>query len=86
MKQGVVVKSLICSLMLYSVSAGAAITSCETIKDKVDARLDSKGVSNYTLKVVLKDTPTKLRVVGVCEGGKKKIIYQKDKRADKTDE
>jgi len=86
MKQHVLINGLVLSLMLCSMSAGAAITSCETIKDKVDARLDSKNVSNYTLKVVSRDTPTKLRVVGVCEGGKKKIIYQKDKHADKADE
>jgi len=40
----------------------------------------------YALKVVPKDTETKLRVVGVCEGGSKKIIYQKQKAKKKTEE
>jgi hypothetical protein len=53
---------------------------CEAIMDKINAKLEGK-VSDYALKVVPKDTETKLRVVGVCEGGSKKIIYQKQKAA-----
>jgi hypothetical protein len=54
--------------------------------DKINAKLEGKGVSDYALKVVPKDTETKLRVVGVCEGGSKKIIYQKQKAKKKTEE
>lgn len=80
MKQHVLIHSLILSLMLCSASSQAEITPCETIKDKVSAKLDGKGIENYTLKIVSKNTETTLRVVGVCEGGKKKIIYKKEKQ------
>lgn len=77
MRISVLIKSLAISVLLCTTPAWAEITSCETIKDKVAAKLERKGVNNYTLEVVSKDTETKLRVVGSCEGGKKKIIYKK---------
>ncbi|MFZ6654650.1 DUF1161 domain-containing protein [Undibacterium sp. TJN19] len=82
------VRGLAISLLLglSSTSAWAEITSCEAIKDKVAAKLEGKGVNNYTLQVVSKDTETKYRVVGSCEGGKKKIIYKKEKSSDKAEE
>ena len=85
MDKSVLVKGLVVSLLLSSATAWAEITSCETIKDKVAAKLEGKGVNNYTLEVVSKDTETKHRVVGSCEGGKKKIIYKKTK-AGKSEE
>lgn len=86
MSKNVLVKGLVMSLLLSTAPAWAEITSCETIKDKVAAKLERKGVNNYTLEVVSKDTETKFRVVGSCEGGKKKIIYKKTKDSKKTEE
>jgi len=71
--------SLVLSLMLSSTSVLAAVTSCDAIIEKVKAKLEHKNVNDYSLKVVSKDTETSLRVVGVCEGGSKKIIYKKHK-------
>ncbi|MFZ6843247.1 DUF1161 domain-containing protein [Undibacterium sp. RuTC16W] len=75
------------SLILISTSSMAAITPCVDIKEKVEKKLEGKGVKNYSLQVVSKDVETKNRVVGVCEGGKKKIIYTKTKsvKADKEE-
>lgn len=86
MKKSVLVNSLVISSLLGTTTAWADITSCETIKDKVAAKLERKGVNNYTLEVVPKETETKFRVVGSCEGGKKKIIYKKTKDSSKTEE
>lgn len=79
-------QGLVISLLLSSAPAWAEITSCETIKDKVAAKLERKGVNNYSLQVVSSDTETKHRVVGSCEGGRKKIIYKKEKASGKTEE
>ncbi|MFZ6672995.1 DUF1161 domain-containing protein [Undibacterium sp. Rencai35W] len=75
------------SLILISTSSMAAITPCVDIKEKVEKKLEGKGVKNYSLQVVSKDVETKNRVVGVCDGGKKKIIYTKTKsaKADKEE-
>ncbi|MBC3877415.1 DUF1161 domain-containing protein [Undibacterium sp. FT79W] len=86
MRNPIFTKSLVSGLLLCSASSWAAVTPCEAIMDKINAKLEGKGVSDYALKVVPKDTETKLRVVGVCEGGSKKIIYQKQKAKKKTDE
>ncbi|MCU6434167.1 DUF1161 domain-containing protein [Undibacterium sp. Jales W-56] len=67
------------SLILMSTSSMAAITPCVDMQEKVEKKLEGKGVKNYSLEVVDKDVPTNNRVVGVCEGGKKKIIYTKTK-------
>lgn len=74
-----VAQSLVTTALLASASCWAAVTPCDAIVEKVHAKLERKRVDNYTLKTVPKDTETKLRVVGVCEGGKKKIIYHKQK-------
>lgn len=64
-------------LLSLSYSASASQLSCDDLKAKIEKRLESKNVKTYTLQVVAKDTPTKNRVVGSCEAGSKKIIYQK---------
>lgn len=65
------------SLILISATSWAAKTSCEEIKSKIETKLEGKGIKNYSLQVVAKDTETKNRVVGSCEGDSKKIIYTK---------
>ena len=86
MKQTIWKHGLVIGLMLAGSNSGAATTSCDAIMDKINAKLEHKGVHDYGLKVVSKDTETKLRVVGTCEGGKKKVIYHKEKAGKKTAE
>ena len=46
---------------------------------EIAAKLDAKGVKNYTLTIVavgeVKDTD---KVVGSCDGGTKRITYTKE--------
>jgi Protein of unknown function (DUF1161) len=65
------------SLILMSATSWASVTTCDALKSKIETKLDGKGVKNYHLQVVAKDTETKDRVVGSCDGGSKKIIYTK---------
>lgn len=67
------------SLTCLSASSFATVMSCEDLKTKIETKLAGKGVKNYTLEVVDKKTETTDRVVGSCEGDKKKIIYHKTK-------
>ena len=82
----VITTSLVVSLMLSTTSGWAAITSCDKIIDKINTKLEHKEVTGYSLTIVSKDTETKSRVVGVCEGGSKKIIYKKKRHASKKDD
>jgi hypothetical protein len=51
--------------------------SCEDVKASIEAKLKAKGVKTFTLDVVGKDETKDAKVVGNCEGGKKKITYKR---------
>ena len=57
-------------------STNAFATPCEEVKTAIAAKLDAKHVAGYTLDVVPADQAGRdAKVVGVCEGGAKKIVY-----------
>jgi hypothetical protein len=65
-------------LLFVSVPAHAqGPKSCEELKDEISKKLDAKGVKGYTLEIVAKDKDAEGKVVGTCDGGTKKIIYNK---------
>ncbi|MET0609833.1 MULTISPECIES: DUF1161 domain-containing protein [Pseudomonas syringae group] len=55
----------------------AAGKPCEELKAEIDAKIQAKGASSYTLEVVDKGSVTDKTVVGSCEGGTKEIVYQR---------
>jgi len=52
-----------------------ATKSCDELKTEISAKLDEKKVTGYTLEIVDADKAGDAKVVGSCEGGKKKITY-----------
>jgi len=65
-------------LLFVSVPAHAqAAKPCEELKDEITKKLDAKGVKGYTLDIVAKDKDAEGKVVGTCDGGTKKIIYNR---------
>ncbi|MBF8661247.1 MULTISPECIES: DUF1161 domain-containing protein [Pseudomonas] len=64
-------------LMTLAGGALAAGKPCEELKAEIAAKLDAKGVQNYTLTVVDKGDPAG-KVVGSCEAGTKEIVYRRD--------
>lgn len=72
-------KKLMGVLALSSL-AGTALAAgkpCDELKAEIDAKLQAKGVSAYSLEVVDKGSATDKQVVGSCEGGTKEIVYQR---------
>jgi hypothetical protein len=62
-------------------SAFAAPKPCEELKDEIEAKIQAQNVSSYTLEVVTnEDVHDQNMVVGTCENGTKKIIYQNNDR------
>ncbi|ROO40098.1 hypothetical protein BIV08_16250 [Pseudomonas sp. AF76] len=60
-------------------SALAAPRSCEELKVKIEAKIQANNVSSYTLEIVAnEEVHDENMVVGSCENGTKKIIYQKN--------
>ena len=63
--------------LLACISQAHAAKACEELKSEVAAKLDGKGAKGYTLEVVDSDKVGGAKVVGSCEGGKKKLTYSR---------
>ncbi|MBW0234702.1 MULTISPECIES: DUF1161 domain-containing protein [Pseudomonas] len=60
-------------------SAMAAPKPCDELKAEIEAKIQANNVSSYTLEIVTNDeVHDQSMVVGTCENGTKKIIYQKN--------
>jgi hypothetical protein len=71
-------KKLIAVLGLcLAVSPVFAAKDCEELKAEIAAKMDAKGVKNYQLEIVPTENVKDEKVVGSCEGGKKKITYKR---------
>ncbi len=71
-------KKFILAIGLLSL-AGATFAqgkSCDELKAEISAKLDAKGVSNYTLEIVDKGAAADGKVVGTCEKGSRQIVYK----------
>jgi hypothetical protein len=51
--------------------------SCDELKTEIAAKMEAKGVKNAQLDIVATEDVKDQKVVGSCEGGKKKITYKK---------
>ncbi|MBM3104691.1 DUF1161 domain-containing protein [Pseudomonas sp. P66] len=66
---------------LLATSVLAAPKNCEELKAEIEAKIQANNVSSYTLEIVKnEEVHDQNMVVGSCEGGTKKIIYQKNDR------
>jgi hypothetical protein len=66
---------------LLASSALAAPKPCEELKAEIEAKIQASRVASYTLEIVKNDdVHDQNMVVGSCENGTKKIIYQKNDR------
>lgn len=50
---------------------------CDRLRQEIAAKIDARGVPRYTLEVVAPDAVGERKVVGSCEGGSKRIVYQR---------
>ena len=71
------IPALAVSLAIVATPVFAQKKSCEELKSEIAAKLDAKGVKNYTLNIVSADEVKNAQVVGSCEGGTKRITYER---------
>ena len=57
----------------------AYATECNVIEDQISEKIRANGVAEFTLTSVDKGSVTDQKIVGVCDGGKKDIIYTRGK-------
>jgi len=74
---------LVVAALAMPISALAAGKPCEELKSEIAQKLEAKGVTSYSLEIVPKDQEAAGKVVGTCEGGTKKIVYDKTAAAAK---
>jgi len=67
---------LLAAIALPFASACAA-KPCEELKTEIAAKMDAKGVKDYSLEIVASDQAGDRKVVGSCDGGTNKILYSK---------
>ncbi|MBF8778688.1 DUF1161 domain-containing protein [Pseudomonas fulva] len=73
--------AFIAVLSLLATASMAAPKPCEELKAEIEAKIQASGVSVYTLEIVPNsEVHDQNMVVGSCEGGTKKIIYQNNDR------
>ena len=67
------------ALMLLAGGALAAPKPCEELKQEIEVKIQANNVPSYTLEIVPNDEAKDPgMVVGSCDGGTKKIIYQRN--------
>ena len=68
--------------LLLGLLAGAAVAEpkpCEELRAEIEVKIQAAGVASYTLEIVPNDEAQDPNmVVGSCDGGTKKIIYQRN--------
>ena len=52
---------------------------CDELKAEIAAKVEKKGVKEYTIEAVKKGEEGDRRVVGSCEGGTKILVYRRGK-------
>jgi hypothetical protein len=74
-----IVVGLMCCLVVPM--ALAAPKDCEELKNEIEAKIQARAVSSYTLEIVAnEEVHDQNMVVGSCDNGTRKIIYQNNDR------
>lgn len=69
--------ALSATALLLTQSAVAAPKPCDELKAEIAAKLDEKGVKGYEITAVENDKVGDAQVIGSCDGGTKKLTYQR---------
>ena len=77
MKSYVLLVAAVVLVDFAGATSAFAAKPCDELKTEIAAKLDARHVSDYTLDVVPADQNGDGKVLGTCEGGKKKIVYTK---------
>ena len=71
-------KLLAFAVLSFMVAPAFAEKNCDELKAEIAAKLDAKGVTNYTLEIVATQDVKDQKVIGSCAAGTKKITYTKN--------
>ena len=59
-------------------TANAAAENCEALRTQIESKIAAAGVTRFTVVTVDANAEASGQVVGTCELGSKKIVYQRE--------
>jgi len=66
------------AVLLFASLTSYAAKPCQDLKDEIARKLDEKGIKFYSLEIVPSEkVKDEAKVVGSCDGGKKKVLYSR---------
>jgi hypothetical protein len=66
------------TVLLFASVAAYGAKPCQELKDEIAKKLDENGIKFYKLEIVPNEkVKDQGKVVGSCDGGKKKILYSR---------
>ncbi|MFI8396407.1 hypothetical protein CXF97_17785 [Pseudomonas sp. Choline-02u-1] len=71
--------AILCSAL--ATSAIAAPKDCEELRKEIEIKIQAKAIPSYTLEIITAEEAKQhdsAMIVGSCENGTKRIIYQKN--------
>ncbi|MGQ0696645.1 MAG: DUF1161 domain-containing protein [Panacagrimonas sp.] len=71
------IRTLVSFALLACAGSAQAAKDCGELKSEIEAKLQAKGVKQYTLDAVPAADAGERKVVGTCDGGKQKIVYSR---------
>jgi len=60
---------------------GIALKSCDELKAEIQAKLDAKGLTGYSLTIMTREDVKGHNIVGSCEGNTKKIALNRSRHS-----
>ena len=69
---------LISIACIATAGAAHAAESCEGLRAQIEAKISAAGVTQFAVLVVDANAPAAGQVVGSCELGTRKIVYQRE--------
>ena len=70
--------SLLSIAVLAFAGSASAASNCDDLQAQIDAKIRAAGVTSFRLTTVAADATVSGKVVGTCERGSKKIVYEAD--------
>ena len=71
-------KTLLFCALSFVIAPAFASKNCEELKSEIAAKIEAKGVKNFTIDILPTEEVKDQKVIGSCETGKKKLVYKKD--------
>ena len=71
--------AIICAVL--ATSAVAAPKDCEELRKEIEVNIQAKAIPSYTLEIITAEEAKNhdsAMLVGTCENGTKRILYQKN--------